>query len=119
MPAGDPLRQYSLEDIMRPTLRSVSGLLCATAALAGSLVAATGPAAGAASCTDVHFVDARGTWEPGALGFIVGDPVFSALKSKVPGKSWSAYAVNYPADLSGGSASKGNTDLVEHLKKQV
>jgi cutinase len=102
---------------MHPTPR----LVLAATLLAGGLATATGTVtvAHAATCSDVQFVDARGTGEPGTLGLIVGDPVYSALQQRVTAKSWSAYAVNYPADLSAGSASQGNTDLVEHLKSQA
>lgn len=100
---------------MHPTPR----LVLAATLLAGGLATATGTVAHAATCSDVQFVDARGTGEPGTLGIIVGDPVYSALRQRITTKSWSAYAVNYPADLSAGSASKGNTDLVEHLKTEA
>ncbi|MZF85721.1 cutinase family protein [Streptomyces sp. SID5643] len=77
------------------------------------------PPAIAAACTDVEVVAARGTFEPGTLGFIVGDPVYSALKKKAVGKSVSSYKVNYPADLSPTSAAQGNLDLVNHVKSQA
>ncbi|GAB3975195.1 cutinase family protein [Actinoallomurus acanthiterrae] len=93
--------------------------LLAAALIASGLAAVAPATAHAATCSDAQFVDARGTGEPGTLGAIVGDPVYSALQQKITAKSWSAYAVNYPADLSSGSASKGNTDLVDHLKAQA
>ncbi|MFF3333992.1 cutinase family protein [Streptomyces sp. NPDC002888] len=77
------------------------------------------PAASAAACSDIDVVAARGTFEPGTLGFIVGDPVYSALQKKVTGKSLSSYKVNYPADLSLTSAAQGNSDLVNHVKSQA
>ncbi|MFI1925976.1 MULTISPECIES: cutinase family protein [unclassified Streptomyces] len=79
----------------------------------------TAPAASAATCSDIDVVAARGTFEPGTLGLIVGDPVFSALQRKLTGKTLSSYAVNYPADLSLTSAAQGNTDLVNHVKAQA
>jgi cutinase len=93
--------------------------LALTALLTGGLAVPTAQASAAAACAAVDFVDARGTFEPGTLGVIVGDPVYSALKRKVTNKALSSYAVPYPADLSIGSASKGNTALVEHLKSQA
>ncbi|MGX1565494.1 cutinase family protein [Streptomyces sp. NPDC055506] len=75
--------------------------------------------ASAAACSDVELVSARGTFEPGTLGFIVGDPVLSALQKKVTGKSLTSYKVNYPADLSPTSAAQGNLDLVNHVKSQA
>ncbi|MFF5982024.1 cutinase family protein [Streptomyces olindensis] len=96
-------------------------LCLAALSLAGGAGLATlsAPPAAAAACTDVELVAARGTFEPGTLGFIVGDPVLSALQKKVTGKSLSSYKVNYPADLSPTSAAQGNLDLVNHVKSQA
>ncbi|SNX55978.1 cutinase [Streptomyces sp. TLI_55] len=77
------------------------------------------PTASAAACTDIDVVAARGTFEPGTLGFIVGDPVYSALQRKISGKTFSSYKVNYPADLSLTSAAQGNADLVNHVDQQA
>ncbi|QWF83937.1 cutinase family protein [Amycolatopsis sp. CA-230715] len=103
----------------RTPKRVAAELLAATIALAGASVVMAAPAAGAASCSDVDVVVARGTGEPGALGVIVGDPVFSAVRGKLEGKSVSSYAVDYPASLATDSASKGNKDLVEHVTNQA
>ncbi|MFF3848221.1 cutinase family protein [Streptomyces sp. NPDC002328] len=73
----------------------------------------------AAACTNVDVIAARGTFEPGNLGLIVGDPVYSALQRKLTGKSLSSYKVNYPADLSLTSAAQGNADLVNHVRSQA
>ncbi|GGX19396.1 cutinase family protein [Streptomyces lomondensis] len=96
-------------------------LSLAALSLAGGAGLATlsAPPAAAAACSDVELVAARGTFEPGTLGFIVGDPVFSALQKKLTGKSLSSYKVNYPADLSPTSAAQGNLDLVNHVKSQA
>ncbi|MGW1215935.1 cutinase family protein [Streptomyces sp. NPDC002499] len=83
------------------------------------LATLTAPTASAAACSDIDVVAARGTFEPGTLGLIVGDPVFSALQKKITGKSLSSYAVNYPADLSLTSAAQGNADLVNHVNAQA
>ncbi|MGW6525392.1 cutinase family protein [Streptomyces sp. NPDC054962] len=83
------------------------------------IVTLTAPTASAATCSDIDVVAARGTFEPGTLGLIVGDPVFSALQRKLTGKTLSSYAVNYPADLSLTSAAQGNADLVNHVKAQA
>ncbi|AMW14809.1 cutinase [Streptomyces qaidamensis] len=93
----------------------------AALSLAGGAGLATlaAPPAMAAACSDVEVVAARGTFEPGTLGFIVGDPVFSALQKKAAGKNLSSYKVNYPADLSPTSAAQGNLDLVNHVKSQA
>ncbi|MFM9694420.1 cutinase family protein [Streptomyces europaeiscabiei] len=96
-------------------------LCLAALSLAGGagLATASAPTATAAACTDIDVVAARGTFEPGTLGFIVGDPVYSALQKKIAGKSLSSYKVNYPADLSLTSAAQGNTDLVNHVRSQA
>ncbi|GAA4330967.1 cutinase family protein [Streptomyces venetus] len=96
-------------------------LCLAALSLAGGAGLATlsAPPATAAACSDVELVSARGTLEPGTLGFIVGDPVYSALQKKAPGKSVSSYKVNYPADLSPTSAAQGNADLVNHVRSQA
>ncbi|MFE7902841.1 cutinase family protein [Streptomyces sp. NPDC057424] len=93
----------------------------AALSLAGGAGLATlsAPPAMAAACSDVEVVAARGTFEPGTLGFIVGDPVYSALQKKAAGKNLSSYKVNYPADLSPTSAAQGNLDLVNHVKSQA
>ncbi|MGQ4384819.1 cutinase family protein [Streptomyces sp. SAS_270] len=96
-------------------------LCLAALSLAGGAGLATlsAPMASAATCTDIDVVAARGTFEPGTLGAIVGDPVFSALQKKLTGKTLSSYAVNYPADLSLTSAAQGNADLVNHVDRQA
>ncbi|MET7571901.1 cutinase family protein [Streptomyces sp. NPDC005492] len=96
-------------------------LCLAALSLAGGAGLATlsAPAASAATCSDLDVVAARGTFEPGTLGLVVGDPVFSALQKKITGKSLSSYAVNYPADLSLTSAATGNADVVNHVNAQA
>ncbi|MET7698215.1 cutinase family protein [Streptomyces sp. NPDC005485] len=96
-------------------------LFLAALSLVGGAGLATlsAPMASAATCTDIDVVAARGTFEPGTLGAIVGDPVFSALQKKLTGKTLSSYAVNYPADLSLTSAAQGNADLVNHVGRQA
>ncbi|RNF89436.1 cutinase family protein [Streptomyces botrytidirepellens] len=94
--------------------------LAALSLLGGAgLVTLSAPPATAAACTDIDVVAARGTFEPGNLGFIVGDPVYSALQKKITGKTLSGYKVNYPADLSLTSAAQGNADMVNHVKSQA
>lgn len=88
------------------------------ALFAGSVVAVT-PAAAAAPCSDVEVVAARGTFEPGTLGIIVGDPVYSAVRRRLIGTSTTSYAVDYPADLGSTSARQGNIDLVDHVTRQA
>lgn len=101
--------------IRRFPLRS---LAVVATVFAGGVIAAAAPAS-AAPCTDIDVVSARGTFEPGTLGVIVGDPVFSAIQRKLSGKSTTSYAVNYPANLSLTSATQGNIDLVSHVTSQA
>lgn len=100
--------------------RPVVRLSVAAALLAGGggVVALTSPGASAA-CSDIEVVSARGTFEPGNLGTIVGDPVFSALQKRITGKTLTSYKVDYPADLSLTSNSQGNRDLVNHVQSQA
>ena len=99
--------------------RRLVSLLALFTGLGGSVLA-TSPAAPAAACTDLDVVVARGTFEPGTLGIIVGDPVYSALQNNIKGKSLSAYPVAYPADLGEpNSVQTGNRDLVNHVRSQA
>ncbi|MFJ3670540.1 cutinase family protein [Streptomyces sp. NPDC090106] len=96
-------------------------LCLAVLSLAGGagLATLTAPTATAAACTDIDVVAVRGTFEPGTLGAIVGDPVYSALQRKLTGKNLSSYKVDYPANLSLTSAAQGNADLVNHVRSQA
>jgi cutinase len=98
--------------------RTVVQLAVAVAALAGIELTAITPHAAAATCADVEVSFARGSFEPGSAGILVGRSFISDLKTKLPGKSVSDYGVDYPAsaDLSG--PSKGIRDLIDHLKTQ-
>ncbi|MER7567037.1 cutinase family protein [Streptomyces sp. NPDC048523] len=94
--------------------------LAALSLIGGAGVATvTAPSASAAACSDIDVVSARGTFEPGNLGLIVGDPVYSSLQRKLTGRSLTSYKVNYPADLSLTSAAQGNADLVNHVNSQA
>ncbi|HEY3470748.1 MAG TPA: cutinase family protein [Amycolatopsis sp.] len=87
---------------------------------AAGLAVATAPAASAAPCTDIDVPVARGTFEPGTLGVIVGDPVYQAVQNALRPRSLSSYRVNYPADLGQPtSVQKGNADLVDHVTAQA
>jgi Cutinase len=105
----------------RQAPRRASVLAAAVICMAGGgLAAVTAPAASAATCANVDVVVARGTFEPGTLGWIVGDPVYSALQAALAGLSASAYPVNYPASLTEpASVDQGNTDLVGHVTSQA
>ena len=106
--------------VLPARLRGIAARAVVVATLVtGAGVAVAAAPAAAAPCTDINVVSARGTSEPGTLGIIVGDSVYSALRSRITGRSLSAYAVNYPADVSVGSASRGNADLVDHVTRQA
>ncbi len=81
---------------MRERMRIRLSLAVLSLAGGTGLATVSAPAASAAACTDIDVVSARGTFEPGNLGTIVGDPVYSALQRKLTGKSLSSYKVNYP-----------------------
>jgi cutinase len=107
---------------LRRAPRTVKVLAATVLVLAGSggLTAAVTSTALAATCADFNVVVARGTFEPGTLGIIVGDPVDAALQRALAGKTTSAYPVNYPADLAEpSSVDQGNADLVNHVTSQA
>ncbi|MGQ4601547.1 cutinase family protein [Nocardia sp. R6R-6] len=87
--------------------------------LAAGFGAATGMHAWALPCAAVDVVVARGTQEPGYLGSVVGDPLYSTLRQALPVSSQS-YRVNYPADLLDPlSVSRGTQDMTDHLLWQA
>src|SRR5947209_18238773 len=89
-------------------------------ASSGGVTALAANSASAASCAAIDVVVARGTFEPGTLGSIVGDPVYAAIKQDLSSTTTSSYPVNYPADLNEpASVQAGNTDLVNHLNSQA
>jgi cutinase len=93
--------------------RIVTAAAVVATSLTGIVVASASPAT--AACSDVEVVFARGSTEAAGLG-IVGTPLVSAIKSALPGKSVSSYAVNYAADLAQTSAGPGATDMSNHIK---
>lgn len=95
------------------------GVLLATTLLASGGAAVAASPAAAAACSDVDVVVARGTGEPGRLGLIVGDPVFSAIQREVSGLTLSSHAVDYPASTSPSSPTTGNRALVNHVTSQA
>jgi cutinase len=97
-----------------------TGVLLTTVLLATSSAAvATTPAAAAAACSDVDVVVARGTNEPGRLGLIVGDPVYTALQREADDATLTSHAVDYPASVSPTSPTAGNRALVDHVSSQA
>ncbi|MFC7531557.1 cutinase family protein [Actinoplanes sp. GCM10030250] len=99
--------------------RHINALVAAALLATGGAVTAASPAVAAAPCTQVDVVVARGTGEPGTLGLIVGDPVYSAIQRRLTGTTLSSHAVDYPASTSAGSPTAGNRALVEHVSEQA
>jgi cutinase len=93
--------------------RALAGFAVAVFAAATAVVTAL--PASAATCSDVDVAFARGSGESPGLG-IVGSPFTQSLKSDLPGRSVSTYAVNYAADLAQTSAGPGATDMSNHVK---
>ncbi|GIE94559.1 cutinase family protein [Paractinoplanes rishiriensis] len=96
----------------------IRALFIAVVLTTGGAVFAAGPAA-AAACSDVEVVVARGTGEPGNLGIIVGDPVFSAIERRLTGRTATSHAVDYPASVAANSPTDGNRALVSHVTGQA
>ncbi|GAA4703475.1 cutinase [Phytohabitans rumicis] len=94
-------------------------MLAASLLAAGGVAVVTIPGASAAECSDVEVVVARGTGEPGALGLIVGDPVFDAIQDRLGGAAVTSHAVDYPANLRRDSPTDGNQALVDHVTSQA
>lgn len=83
---------------VRMRRRSISALLVALFSAALPIVAVQAPASAApAACPDVEMVFARGTAEAGAPMGLTGSSFLQALQNRLPGKSVTGYAVNYPA----------------------
>ncbi|MFJ3666929.1 cutinase family protein [Streptomyces sp. NPDC090106] len=71
--------------------------------------------ASAAPCSDVEVVFARGTGEAPGLG-ITGSPLVRNIKSALPGRTVSSYAVDYAANFSQTSAGPGATDMTNRVR---
>jgi cutinase len=112
-------------------LRTVVALLCVGVFLAGCGVPGLGdsltpPAAdsgaadsGSGACSDARLLVARGTGEPGTLGFIVGDPLFARLQDQI-GEQVSAAPVDYPASsITGDGIRQGVEDVTSQVAAQV
>jgi len=100
--------------------RSVDVLLAGAGAIltVAMATACTAPLApprpsAAAGCPDVDVVFARGTNQPPGFGR-VGDPFLRTLTAGLPGRTVSAYAVDYAAD-SRQDFGPGATDITRHV----
>ena len=109
-------------------LRAVAALLCVALCLAGCGVPGLsdsltppnqGSGAGSGACSDVRLLVARGTGEPGELGFVVGDPLFAALQGQL-GAQLSGAPVDYPASsITADGIRQGVEDVTSQLAAQV
>ncbi|MFW0793779.1 cutinase family protein [Gordonia sp. CPCC 205515] len=70
---------------------------CLFAALGGTALTSGAKAAAAPGCSDVAVIFARGTAEPAPPIGLTGQSFVNAVRAQLPGKSVSAYGVNYPA----------------------
>jgi hypothetical protein len=82
--------------------------------VAVSLVASAKPTA--ELCSPLELVIARGTFEPGRYGLIVGDPLVAAVTRIAP--QVTAFNVAYPANADRDSSDKGTQMIIDHLTKQ-
>ena len=73
------------------------------------------PSASAAPCSDVEVVFARGTFEPPGVGD-TGQAFVDALRSRVGGKSFDVYPVDYPASLDFHTAADGVIDASNKVR---
>jgi cutinase len=76
------------------------------------------PSAFADACPDVEAVFARGTGEPPGVGAI-GQTFVDSLHSKIGGKSFSVYPVNYPATTDFPTALDGIRDAGNHVQSMA
>jgi len=91
-----------------------SGIMSALGQLYGKDGVPFGPAPKGCSAYEVLF--ARGTFEPGPFGSIIGDPLMNAIKKEMAGEDVRGYAVQYPAKM--GGADIGTKDVVDRVTNQ-
>ena len=94
--------------------RAFGGLLSLLPLFAVPVTVSTAQAA-PAGCAQYDISFARGTHDSPGLGS-VGDSFVNAVKAKAPGKTFSVYAVNYPASFDFAKAGEGAGDLSSHLQ---
>jgi len=88
-----------------------SGIMSLLGGLYGENGVPFGPAP--KGCSTYEVIIARGTFEPGSFGTIVGDPLMAAVKKAMGGENVRGYAVQYPAKM--GGADIGITDIVNRV----
>ena len=101
-------------DVSLATVVLAAALTLVAVVLPPGTPGATGSAA-AANCSQVQVVFARGRFESPGTGAL-GNAFINALESKVSGKSFSTYAVKYPADS---EIDIGANDMSHHIQDMV
>lgn len=104
--------------IARVTFTRISARLAAvaTTVLCGAtLLIGIAPSAVGATCPDVAVVFARGTDEPVGIGR-VGEAFADALRAQIPGRTVTAYGVNYPASYDFLAAQDGAIDATAYIR---
>jgi cutinase len=97
-----------LTRLLGPAVVAASGL--SASALLGSAI----PSASAQPCPDVQVVFARGTGEDPGVG-PTGQAFVDSLRSRVAGKSFDVYPVNYPASNEWATGLDGIRDAGTHV----
>ncbi|MBO0865254.1 MAG: cutinase family protein [Mycobacterium sp.] len=101
--------------ITRHVVRFLGPAVVATWGLSASvLVGPVLPAASAQGCPDVEVVFARGTGDPPGVG-PTGQAFVDALRSRVGGRSFDVYPVNYPATEQWETGLDGIRDAGAHV----
>jgi len=68
-------------------------------------------------CSPLELVIARGTYEPGRYGLIVGDPLVAAVARVAP--QVTAFNIAYPANADKDSSDKGTEMTISHITSQA
>jgi cutinase len=102
------------------SMKTTTRILCALAVAAGAVpIALTDAPAGAAPCSNVEIVFARGTTEPPGIGGI-GQAFVDSLRSRLGPRSLAVYAVNYPASNDFvPSTAAGANDATAHIQSMA
>ena len=102
----------------RHTANFLAPAVVAAWGLSASVLALPVPSASAESCPDVQVVFARGTGEPPGVGG-TGQAFVDNLRSRVGGRSFDVYAVNYPASNDWETGLDGIRDAGSHVNSMA
>jgi len=94
---------------------NLGGVLSGLSAITSQGSVPMGPAPKGCSAYEVMF--ARGTFEPGPFGVVVGDPLMNTIAKDMRGQDVRGYAVQYPASM--GGADTGINDIVNRVKTKA